>query len=124
VLVSERDDRRVAEAAERLERQTDEMQARSDRLADHIDSVRQDFLRKRNDTDVVGLPPTAERSEELAADPDKHSADPGSPPVEGSPTEAESGAASLVEDSVELPGNPGDEGVHGEDPNDSYEDER
>jgi hypothetical protein len=101
--VSERDERRVAEVSERLERQTDEMQTRADKLGDHIESVRQDFTRKRNDTDVVGLPPT---------------------PEEASPTEAESGAASIVEDSFDLPGNPGDEGVHGEDPNDTHEDER
>lgn len=113
-------DQNVAEAGKRLERETQELAGRSEKLGGEIDSVREDFRRKRNDTDVVGLPPEPEREEELTATTEEtHSAGPGAPPVEASPESAESGAASIVEDSTPLPGNPGDEGVHGEDPNDS-----
>lgn len=115
-------DREVSEAARGFERQTDQMQAQSEKLREEIDATRQDFRRKRNDPDVVGLPPEPEKLRELSAQHEKHSADAGAPPVEGSPTEAESGAASIVEDTMKLPGNPGDEGVHGEDPNETYED--
>lgn len=93
------------------------MEAHAEQLGDKIESVRQDFRNKRNDQDVVGLPPEPEVDRERQPPVgETHSADPNSPPVEGTPEAAESGAASIVEDSIELPGNPGDEGVHGEDP--------
>lgn len=93
------------------------MEARADELGDEINHVREDFRRKRNDQDVVGLPPEPEQERERTPGPgETHSASSDAPPVEGSPTKSESGAAAIVEDTIELPGNPGDEGVHGEDP--------
>jgi hypothetical protein len=118
VSTSEDEIRKVDKTGAGLEQQVDDMENRSAELGSEIQSVRDDFKRKRNDSDVVGLPPEPEVAREKTADPDEetHSAGPGAPPKEASPTESESGAASIVEDSVPLPGNPGDEGVHGEDP--------
>lgn len=107
----------VNREGDRLEREIGQMENRSEQLGTEINAVREDFKRKRNDADVVGLPPEPEVAREKAAGPGEgHSAGPEAPPEEGSPTESESGAAIIVEDSVPMSGNPGDEGVHGENP--------
>jgi len=93
------------------------MEHRAQELGSEIEAVREDFKRKRNNSDVVGLPPEPEAVQEKSPGPgEDHSAGPEAPPTEGDPTESEAGAAMIVEDSVPMSGNPGDEGVHGEDP--------
>jgi hypothetical protein len=64
-------DKKIAEASNRLEQETRELAGRSEKLGEEINSVREDFRRKRNDTDVVGLPPEPERQDEVASERDE-----------------------------------------------------
>jgi hypothetical protein len=46
-----------SEQAERLEREADELERRSDRLGDEIAATREDWERKRREEAVPGAPP-------------------------------------------------------------------
>jgi hypothetical protein len=67
--VDERQDREVQRAVRELEQEAEERQERADKLGADIDSVRQEFGRKRNDESVPGLPPEPGSGAERADDP-------------------------------------------------------
>jgi hypothetical protein len=60
----EEEERATHETADRLMRETDDMQSRSEQLRDGIDEARQDWQRKRSDQGVPGAnPPESDEDE-------------------------------------------------------------
>jgi hypothetical protein len=68
---SEEQVRKLRKAARELDHRAGDMEERTNELGADIDSVRQEFHRRRNDDRVPGLPPEPEAVEEQAGDSSK-----------------------------------------------------
>ncbi len=65
---SEEQVREVQKAIHDREKDADQMEKHAGELNSEIDSVRQEFQRRRNDDNVSGLPPEPEAAEEKAGE--------------------------------------------------------
>ncbi len=64
--MTDSDPRRLADE---LEREADGLEQQNEQLGDRVQSVRQDWERKRNDPNVPGAPPAEERGPDSADEP-------------------------------------------------------
>jgi hypothetical protein len=65
---SEKQVREVQKTVRDLDQGADEMEKHAGELNSEIDSVRQEFQRRRNDENVPGLPPEPETEDEKATE--------------------------------------------------------